>query len=115
MDSAVGEASCACTVTLYYTCRTFHVLIHHVSTVQLSCTARFGPCGGLTLAAHEMPTKLLYHSPPQQDRRMRKQDGKSPSWQFNKAKAKAAHGTKENKSFILYFPLAGNIQPFPRK
>ena len=25
-------------------------------------------CGGLTLAGCQVPTKLLYHSPPQQDR-----------------------------------------------
>ena len=43
------------------------------AAVQLGCLAElgdnlFGICSGLTLAGCQVLTKLLYHSPPQQDR-----------------------------------------------
>lgn len=34
------------------------------------------PCGELTLANHQVPTKLLYHSPLPQQERGRKYDNK---------------------------------------
>lgn len=36
-------------------------------------------CGGFTLPGHLVPTKLLYHFPPQPDRRERKSNGKPPN------------------------------------
>ena len=72
-------------------------------------------CGGLTLAGRHVPTKLLYHCPPQQDSRGENKRGKKLVGQDKdsliKQKQRLRVEEKENKRFILYFPSAGDVQP----
>jgi len=76
-------------------------------------------CGGLTLIGCKMPTKQFYHSPSQQDSGARKEDGKTlldqDKGSLIKLKERPCLEAKENRTFILYFSSAGNVQPLPGK
>ena len=78
-----------------------------------------GIYGGLTLARCQVPTKPLYHSPPQQDKgeenNMEKNLMGQDKGSLIKQKQRLCVEAKENKRFILYFPSAGDVQPLPGK
>ena len=75
-------------------------------------------CGGLTLAGCQVPTKPLYHSPPQQDGaekiRWKKLVGQDTG-SLRKQNQKPCMEATENKRFALHFPSVDEVQPLPSK
>lgn len=89
-------------------CKSSSYYFQNVRNFYLWCSSFFivgtvSSCGDLTLSGHQLPTKLLCHSPSQQDvnkrqNKIKEIHGSREMW-FNKANAKTTEKANENKIY----------------